>query len=130
MMVLILIEAEITLKENTKVGERGIKLSGGQKQRLGIARAIYSNPQILIFDEATNALDALTENEILNSINNLSKDITVVMIAHRLNIIKNFDKIIFLDDGKLVDFGSYSYLIEKNTKFKTMVGIHEKENKD
>lgn len=120
----------LPLKENTKVGERGIKLSGGQKQRLGIARAIYSNPQILIFDEATNALDALTENEILNSINNLSKDITVVMIAHRLNIIKNFDKIIFLDDGKLVDFGSYSYLIEKNTKFKTMVGIHEKENKD
>ena len=82
-------------KENTNIGERGIKLSGGQQQRLAIARALYFDPELLVFDEATNALDALTENEILNSFKKLDKKITIVMIAHNLDVIRKFDKIVF-----------------------------------
>ena len=89
------------------IGERGIKLSGGQQQRIGIARALYNDPKILIFDEATNALDVLTENEILNSINNFGKDLTIFMITHRIDVVKTFDKIIFLNEGKLEGFGSF-----------------------
>ena len=96
-------------KENTFIGERGVKLSGGQQQRIGIARALYNDPKILIFDEATNALDVLTENDILKSINNLNKDITIFMIAHRLDVVKKISlKIIFLNQGKLDGFGSFN----------------------
>ena len=112
-------------KENTKVGERGIKLSGGQQQRLGIARALYTNPKVIIFDEATNALDVLTENEILNSLDELGKDITIVMIAHRLEIMRRFDKIIFLNKGKLDGFGSFNELMQNNVNFKNLVEVNK-----
>ena len=107
-------------KENTLIGERGIKLSGGQQQRIGIARALYNDPKILIFDEATNALDMLTENEILNSISKLNKDLTIIMIAHRMDVVKKFDKIIFLNNGRLEGFSSYSELVKKNKDFKEL----------
>ena len=76
-----------------KIGERGVKLSGGQIQRIGIARALYKNPKILILDEATSALDKTTENEIVDSIYSLSKEITILMISHRTDILNRCDKV-------------------------------------
>ncbi len=84
---------------NTKVGERGVKLSGGQRQRVGIARALYKNAEILIFDEATSALDNKTENEVMKSIYDLNKDLTLIMVAHRLNTLEKCDFIINLNKG-------------------------------
>ena len=76
-----------------KIGERGVKLSGGQIQRIGIARALYKNPQILILDEATSALDITTENDIVDSIYSLSKEITILIISHRTDILNSCDKV-------------------------------------
>jgi ABC-type multidrug transport system fused ATPase/permease subunit len=105
---------------NSKVGERGIRLSGGQIQRIGIARALYNNPEVLILDEATSALDGVTENAVMDAIHNLSNKKTIIMIAHRLSTIKECDVIYFLDKGKIVDSGSYNKLIKSNQKFKEM----------
>jgi len=96
---------------NTIVGERGVLLSGGQRQRIGIARALYKNADILVFDEATNALDNKTEESVMNSIEALGKEITVIMIAHRTTILKKCTKIIQLADGKIVKIGSYHDII-------------------
>ncbi len=86
----------------TIVGERGIKLSGGQKQRIAIARALYKNSKILVFDEATSALDSKTENSIISSIEILSKEITIIMVAHRLSTLKKCDRLIFMDKGQKI----------------------------
>ena len=83
------------------VGERGISLSGGQLQRIGIARALYKKANILIFDEITSSIDSKTEKGIMSSINSLEEDLTVVMIAHRKSILKNFDKVIELENGEI-----------------------------
>lgn len=93
------------LKFKTRVGEKGSRLSGGQKQRIGIARAIYKKPKILIFDEATSALDSDTEEKIINNINSLSKDTTLIMIAHRTSTLKFCDKIYQIEKNKLVSKG-------------------------
>ncbi|WP_063660035.1 ABC transporter ATP-binding protein [Aliivibrio fischeri] len=106
---------------NTNVGERGLNLSGGQKQRISIARALYNDPEILIFDEATSALDGISEKKIMDSIINISKSKTVVMIAHRLKTVVNCDLIYMLEDGRLIDQGSFEVLKAKNDKFKKMV---------
>ena len=81
----------------TIIGERGIRLSGGQRQRLGIARALYHNPKVLVLDEATSAMDSVTEKLIMDAINILKKNTTIILIAHRLTTIKNCDKIFLLD---------------------------------
>ena len=108
---------ELPKKYLTSIGERGIRLSGGQRQRIGIARALYHNPQVLILDEATSALDNETEKAVMDSINNLSKDITIILIAHRLNTVKNCDIIYKLEKGKLIGQGTFDELINGNKGF-------------
>ena len=115
------IEKDLPAGLETNIGERGVRLSGGERQRLGIARALYHDPEILIFDEATSALDNITEKQLMDSINNLSKKKTIIVVAHKLNTIKNFDKIFLLEDGKIVSSGNYNELIKVSDKFKTMV---------
>lgn len=104
----------------TKVGESGIKLSGGQKQRLAIARAMLRNSNIIIFDESTSSLDNFAQEEVKKSIDGLKGKSTIVIVAHRLSTIKNVDKIFFLDNGMIVDEGTFDELYEKNDKFKAM----------
>lgn len=102
---------ELPNQYKTNIGERGVRLSGGQRQRIGIARALYHNPQVLILDEATSALDNKTEKAVMDAVNNLSKDITIILIAHRLNTVKNCDIIFKFDKGKLIAQGSYNEVI-------------------
>jgi ABC-type multidrug transport system fused ATPase/permease subunit len=104
----------------TTVGERGIKLSGGQRQRIGIARAFYKSADFLLLDEATSALDNLTEARIINSITPLLTHSSIVMIAHRLSTIKNCDRILYIDDGRVVADGPYNDLINNNPAFKAL----------
>ena len=87
---------------NTRIGERGIQFSGGQQQRLGIARALYKSPELLILDEATSALDRQTERKIMKSIHEISKKITIIMISHRPAILKNCTSIYSLNNGHLM----------------------------
>jgi len=104
----------------TLVGERGVQLSGGQRQRIGIARALYHNPSVLVFDEATSALDGITERIIMDAINDFQGSKTIVMIAHRLKTVQECDQILFLENGKITDQGTFTELLEKNTGFKKM----------
>ena len=100
----------------TMVGEKGVKLSGGQIQRIGIARAIYTNPEILCLDEATSSLDYQTENEILKTILSVKKNKTIVVIAHRLKTIENCDKIIELDNGKIKKIATPNEILKNHVK--------------
>ena len=102
---------------DTYVGEHGYNLSGGQRQRISIARALIRNPKVIIFDEATSALDTVSEKHIQTAIDNLSKDKTTFIVAHRLSTIKNADKIAVIDKGKCIEFGTYDELIEKKSAF-------------
>ncbi len=105
---------------DTKVGESGIKLSGGQKQRLAIARALLRKSSIIIFDESTSSLDNFAQEEVKKSIDDLKGKSTIVIVAHRLSTIKNADTIFFLDNGEIVDSGTFEELFKSNKKFKTM----------
>ena len=89
---------------NTKIGEKNNKISGGQAQRIGIARALAKKPEILILDEATNALDTFTENEILKGVSNLKGELTIIMISHDQNSLRICDKIIDLDNLKINEY--------------------------
>ena len=102
---------------NTGVGERGVQLSGGQLQRVGIARALYTNPEIIIFDEATSNLDRISEKLIMETISSLGKSTTIIMIAHRLSTVKECDNIFLFNNGQVEDSGNYQYLIKNNPKF-------------
>ena len=105
---------------NSVVGESGIKLSGGQKQRLAIARALLKEFSIILFDESTSSLDNLSQNKVKESIDNIKGKSTVVIVAHRLSTIKNADKIFFLENGEIVDSGTFNELFKHNKNFKTI----------
>lgn len=105
---------------DTKVGERGVQLSGGQRQRIGIARALYNDADILVFDEATSALDGITEKVIMDAIQELSGKKTIIMIAHRLKTVEKCDVIYLMEQGEVVEQGTYHELIKDNSKFKQM----------
>ncbi len=109
---------ELPLGYKTTVGERGIRLSGGQRQRLGIARALYHNPKVLVLDEATSAMDNLTEKIIMDAINKLRGDTTIIIIAHRLTTIKNCEVIFLLEKGELKNQGSFDELIKTSDLFR------------
>ena len=93
---------------NSLVGERGNKISGGQRQRIGIARALFTNPQLLVLDEATSSLDGITEHDITNSILSMRGDVTVIIIAHRLSTVVNSDLVVYLDNGKILASGKFN----------------------
>ena len=95
-------------KLNTIVGDQGSSLSGGQRQRLGIARALVTNPKLLILDEATSALDGETEANISSAIQSLKGEVTVVLIAHRLSTVREADKVVYLEDGKIASVGTFN----------------------
>jgi HlyD family secretion protein len=108
---------------DTIVGEKGVQLSGGQKQRIAIARALYRNPKILVLDEATSSLDGITEKKIMESISEIASNMTVLVIAHRLNTVKACDMIYYMDDGKIIDNGTYEELMISNQNFKDLSKI-------
>lgn len=106
----------------TTVGERGVRLSGGQRQRIGIARALYHNPQVLILDEATSALDNLTEQAVMEAVNNHGKNITIILIAHRLSTVRQCDQIYLFERGEVKASGTYEQLSASNQQFMAMAG--------
>jgi ABC-type bacteriocin/lantibiotic exporter with double-glycine peptidase domain len=112
---------ELSEKYDTIIGERGIRLSGGQRQRIGIARALYHNPSVLVLDEATNALDNSTEKAVMDAVYNLSRKITIILIAHRLDTVQKCDQVFLLDQGKIIANGLYDELIKSNKKFKKFI---------
>ena len=112
-------------KENTIVGERGIKLSGGEKQRVSIARAILANKRVLILDEATSHLDSKTEHDIQQDLKELMKDRTSIIIAHRLSTIMHADKIVVMEKGNIVQIGTHSQLIKSSGHYQKLWNLQK-----
>jgi ATP-binding cassette subfamily C protein len=108
---------------DTVLGEHGARLSGGQQQRIGIARALYHDPEVLVLDEATSSLDTETEQEITAAIDNLRGIKTLVIIAHRLSTVRQCDRLIYLENGKLADSGTFEELASGNDAFRNLVEL-------
>ena len=121
---------ELPRSISTVVGEKGARVSGGQRQRIAIARALYNNPQVLIFDEATSSLDNVTDQKITHAINSISKEKTILIVAHRLSTVRYCDKLIFLSHGEVQAVGTYDQLIEKNREFHQLALIEEENLSD
>ncbi|CAN1356924.1 ABC transporter B family member 2 [Linum perenne] len=116
---------------STKVGERGVQLSGGQRQRVAIARAVLKNPEILLLDEATSALDAESENIVQQALDRLMRNRTSLMVAHRLSTIKNADQISVIQDGKIIEQGTHSSLVQKTDgAYFKLINLQQKQQKD
>lgn len=105
---------------DTRVGERGVQLSGGQRQRIGIARALYDDVDVLVLDEATSALDGITEKLVMDAIHDFAGNKTIIMIAHRLSTVQQCDCIYMLEQGRVVDSGTYDELLKRNLSFQKM----------
>lgn len=116
-------------KYDTILGERGVTVSGGQKQRISIARALMKDANILILDDSVSAVDTKTERVILDNLRSTRKGKTTILIAHRISTIENMDKIIFVDDGRLVDVGTHKELLERNEEYANMVKMQALEAK-
>lgn len=113
-------------KYNTVVGEGGITLSGGQRQRLAIARALIQKTEIILFDEATSALDNETQDEIQKAIDNMKREYTILIIAHRFSTVINSDKILFMEDGVIKDEGTHEELLKRNKNYKELYELELK----
>lgn len=114
---------EFPEKYQTVLGERGVTVSGGQKQRISIARALMKNAEILILDDSVSAVDVKTEKVILQNLKETRKGKTTILIAHRITTIEGMDKIIFIDDGKVIDVGPHAELIERCAEYRNMVEL-------
>lgn len=112
--------AELPQGYATDIGERGLRLSGGQRQRIGIARALYHNPDVLIMDEATSALDGITEEAVIQAIQNLAGQKTIITIAHRLTTLRDCDVIYVMDKGQVIEQGTYTELTRSSLRFRAM----------
>jgi ABC-type multidrug transport system fused ATPase/permease subunit len=110
---------------DTKVGERGVKLSGGERQRIGIARAVFQKPKVIIFDEATSSLDNITQEKITNTLKKLQAGRTIIIVAHRLKTVMHCDRILLLVNGEVAGFDSFNELMLINTKFTELVNLGE-----
>ena len=108
---------------NTPIGENGNRLSGGQRQRAGIARAMYRNPSLLVMDEATSALDNETEHKITETINRISQDITVIIVAHRLSTVRNVNQLVYLSQGRIANKGTFKEVQAANEEFANLVRL-------
>ena len=106
---------------DTMIGEQGRGLSGGQRQRLLIARALYRNPRYLFLDEATNALDTVNEQKIVEALNSAFENRTVVIIAHRLSTIRHADQIVVMDKGRIMEIGNHNQLMERKGPYYSLV---------
>jgi ABC-type multidrug transport system fused ATPase/permease subunit len=105
---------------HTVVGERGVRLSGGQRQRIGIARALYHDPEVLLLDEATSSLDGFTEKVVMDAIKNLSRQKTIVIVAHRLSTIEDCEVIFLMSQGQVIAQETYSELMRSSPQFRSM----------
>ena len=114
---------------DTTLGERGITVSGGQKQRISIARALAKDAPILILDDSVSAVDTNTEEAILSNLNTVRKGKTTILIAHRISTVRKLDKIILLDEGKVLDIGSHEELLKRNALYQDMVKRQTLESK-
>lgn len=107
----------------TVIGERGTTLSGGQKQRIAITRALLKNPKILILDEATSALDSKSERLVQETINKVIKGHTVIIVAHRLSTIQNADKIVVMQNGRIIEIGNHKQLMDKKGHYFSLFNL-------
>jgi ATP-binding cassette, subfamily B, bacterial PglK len=117
------VTSELPAGYDTVVGERGIRLSGGQRQRIGIARSLYHDPQVLVFDEATSALDTATERAVMEAVEGLRGEKTVIIIAHRLSTVERCDRIVVLDAGRIVGVGAFEELKASNQTFRKLAVV-------
>ncbi len=118
---------EFTQGYETVLGERGVTVSGGQKQRISIARALMKDAPILILDDSVSAVDTKTEKTILDNLRQIRQGKTTILIAHRISTIEGMDRILFIDEGKILDFGSHAELMERCPQYNTMVALQQLE---